>query len=81
MSKKYYANVIDLFAISEAIIKLVMCDWFDKYDIVIGKETIDDVYIRLVGKNEEQIIARAELLKSNKEARNGGGVRIKVKNR
>ena len=74
---KYYANVPDLSYIPDFIVKMVMHDWFDKNDTIIGKERIDDIYVRIIGKNEEQIKARVELLKEQKSVNRGGGVRIK----
>lgn len=76
---KFYANVVDLSEIPEPILKLAMNDWFDKNDVVVGKQKIDDGYVRVVGKNMEQIEARVEILKTQNKVRNGSGVRIKKK--
>jgi|GEM_PF-3474685 len=78
MEEKYYANIADLSEIPGIILQLTMPDWFDKNDIYTDKKHIDGGYVRIVGKNIEQIKARAEVLKMQKQVRHGGGVRIKT---
>ena len=73
---KYYANVPDISCIPEFIAKVVMSDWFDKNDTIIGKKRIDDIYVRIIGDSDEQVRARTELLKEQKSINMGGGVRI-----
>ena len=72
---KFYANIADITKVPEKILKLVMSDWFDKNDTIIEKAKIDNVYIRIIGNDTDQIKARADVLKM--KIRNGGGVRIK----
>lgn len=78
---KYYCNIIDLSYIPEFIVKIVMSDWFDKSDTIIGKERLDDIYVRIIGDNDEQIKARVGLLKEQKSINRGRGVRIKERKR
>ena len=74
--KKYYANVIDLSQLPPPM-ALVMAGWFNKDKIKVSEAKITETYVEIMGKDEEQIAARVQLLKQQKHARNGGGVRIK----
>ena len=69
-----YANVVDLSQLPKPI-RWIMADWFDENDTIAGKN-IDDIYVRIKGENEEQIMSRAELLQKDSHIRNGGGCRI-----
>ena len=73
---RYYANVADISQIPQALLTLVMHDWFDKRDVVSYGNKVDGGYVRIIGNSTDQIQARAEVLKGQREARNGGGVRI-----
>ena len=74
---RYYANVPDLSQIPQALLSLVMHDWFDKRDVVFDTKKVDGSYVQVIGNSTGQIEARTEMLKLQRGVRNGGGVRIK----
>ena len=77
---KYYANIADLSEIPKPILDLgILQDWFDKEDTIIGKgKRITDMWVRIIGKDEETVRARIKVLKNIQNVRYGSGVRIKV---
>ena len=77
---KFYANIADLSEIPKPILDLgILQDWFDKEDTIIGKgKRITDMWVRIIGKDEETVRARIKVLKNIQNVRYGGGVRIKV---
>ena len=50
---KYYANVMDISEIPTPVLVLAMNDWFDKGDVIVESNRIDDMWVRIVGKNEK----------------------------
>ena len=74
---KYYANLVDISEIPTPVLVLAMSDWFDKGDVIVKSSRIDDMWVRIVGKNEKMVEARVEVLKSLTKVRHGGGVRVK----
>jgi len=77
---KYYANMVDLSEIPESVLDLAgIREWVDKEDTIIGKSKhIDDMWIRIIGKDEETVKRRIMFLKNLRSVRYGDGVRIKV---
>ena len=45
---KYYANVMDISEIPTPVLVLAMNDWFDKGDVIVGNNPIDDMWVRIV---------------------------------
>jgi hypothetical protein len=73
----YFANISDLLEIPKHIFSLTMTGWFNRKNIISRKNSnIDNVYIEIEGKDQEQIIARSQVLQNLKKVRNGGGVRV-----
>ena len=77
---KYYANMVDLSEIPESVLDLAgIREWVDKEDTIIGKsKRIDDMWIRIIGKDGETVKRRIMFLKNLRSVRYGDGVRIKV---
>jgi hypothetical protein len=73
----YFANISDLLEIPESIFSLTIKGWFDRSNIIYRKNSsIDNIFIKIKGKDPEQIIIRSQVLQNLKKVRNGGGVRI-----
>jgi hypothetical protein len=73
----YFANISDLLEIPESIFSLTIKGWFDRSNIIYRKNrNIDNIFVQVKGKNQEQVIARSYILQKLNKVRNGGGVRI-----
>ena len=74
---EYFANLSDLLKLPKSLFILTIPDWFDKNKIILRKDDrIDNIFIKIKGDEEEQIIARSESLKKFNKVRNGRGVRV-----
>ena len=74
---EYFANLSDLLKLPKSLFILTIPDWFDKNRIILRKDDrIDNIFIKIKGDEEEQIIARSESLKKFNKVRNGRGIRV-----